>query len=260
MNLSIIMPSYNRLDFLKRALWSFCHNIGIKDFEVIVVDDASDYPQRADHAKKEFESKLNLKIILRTKKISRNAGIPFNQAAKEAKGTFLLITGPDFILMNSLDAVFNHFKHSPEKLIAACTYAVSKKDQNMIESMDISQRSVFEGIRENLKFLPKGILREGEEGWYCHPEYRPYGLGTPWLIKKDIFDYLGGFDEEFYRYFGFEDTDFLRKVKNNNIPLEVADDLLFIHQYHYQPDDKEDITNREQGYTLNRLIYERKMH
>lgn len=258
MKLSIIMPCYNRLEFLKRTLWSFYHNINMKDYEVVVVDDFSDYSMRADLAAEEFGDKLNLKIILRTKKISRNAGIPFNQAASEAEGDILLITGPDFILMDSLDGALDNFSKDSNKMVAASTYALSRIDQDFIEKTDFSNRSVFKEIKEKIEFLPKGILKEGEEGWYCHPRYRPFGIGTPWLISKKNFDGLGGFDEDFYRYFGFEDTDFLRRV-TQNLSLEVVEDELFIHQYHYKAGDSEDIKNRESGYRQNRVIYERKL-
>lgn len=258
MKLSVVMPCYNRLAFLRNTLWSFTHNIKNIDYEVIVVDDVSDYEARAHHAYEEFKDKMDLKIVLRTKKVSRNAGIPFNQAASLAKGDYLMITGPDFMLMDSISDAMASIEANPEQMIAAATYANSKNDQSSLEKFDLSNPKSFNEYKSTLKFLPKGILKEGEEGWYCHSQHRPYGLGTPWLLLKDIFDDLGGFDKAYYRYFGFEDTDFLNRIQQKQIPININDDLLYIHQYHYNSGDKEDTANRETGYKFNRQIYDRK--
>ena len=67
-----------------------------------------------------------------------------------------------------------------------------------------------------------------------HPkEYNPYTLSTPWasgaclLITKEIFEELGGFDEEFFMY--CEDVDLSWRCRASGIPVKLCPTALFLH-------------------------------
>ena len=89
---SIIIPSYNRADFLKRLLESIADQT-FQNYEVIVIDDSSEdiegYRRVIDH----FSAIMNL-VCLRNNK---NKGAPFsrNRGIKAAKGEYIALVDDD---------------------------------------------------------------------------------------------------------------------------------------------------------------------
>ena len=92
MKASIIVSTYNRADVLRRSL-SAMLNQRMKDFEIIVIDDASKDNTR--EVLKEFRKEKKIKTIF----MEKNSGPAFarNRGIEKAKGEFIVIMDDDCI-------------------------------------------------------------------------------------------------------------------------------------------------------------------
>jgi glycosyltransferase involved in cell wall biosynthesis len=110
-NISVIIPTYNRVDFLKKAIDSVFSQT-YKDFELIVVDDGS-----TDETKdliKRYSHKI--KYIYQANQgpaASRNTGI------KQAKGNFIaFLDSDDWWRRDKLEAQIDQMRSKPSYLIS----------------------------------------------------------------------------------------------------------------------------------------------
>ncbi len=253
------MNYYNRQEILRRCLWSIYHMTNpIDDFEIVICDDKSPAGTEAKPVVDEFKDLLPIRLFTRKHKQGKNCGMPLNIAAQQAKGDVLITHDPDFIHMTSIvnQVAGTFYEGNSQFHIAAC-YSVSEQKQKIVEKVDFSKPKAVIGLRDNITRNPAPIRLEGDDAWNCHSKYRNAGLGSIKAILRDDFMRLGGFDEDFYQYFGFEDTDFLRRVHQSGMPIALRDDMLVYHQWHYHANDTEDNTNRELGYKHHKVIYDR---
>lgn len=262
MKLSIIMNYYDRQAILERCLWSIHHLTSrADDFEIIIVDDTSPGGGEALPVVDVFRDRLPITLLFRPTKKSRNCGIPLNIAAKHATGDILLTHDPDFVhLTPVVNQMLATFLDGRSKFIVAACYSVSEDNQKVVEASDLSRSEDVVALRHSIRRLPRGLeLQEGEDAWNCHSRFRPRGLGSIKGILKRDFMRLGGFDEDFAQHFGYEDTDFLRRVQALNIPAWIRDDMLVLHQWHYHAGDKPGEGDRGEGMQTNSQVYQRKL-
>lgn len=164
---SIIIPTYNRPELLKRAINSVLSQT-YPNIEIIVIDDASEMD--INRFKKDFPNILFLQNSEnRGPCHSRNRGI------KEASSDYINFLDDDDILF-------------PEKIERQVARFLESDDPNlgMVTAYALDERSGTEYVRKN---MAKGDL-------YRDMLYRfeVSGIETT-LFKKSVFDKIGGFDE-----------------------------------------------------------------
>lgn len=104
--LSIIIPHYNSVEFLKKLLGSIPK---CSDIQVIVVDDRS-IKDLAELNNLKNDSKFSHVIFLENNRKEKGAGVCRNIGLKEAKGTWILFAdADDFFLENFYDKVQVYF-------------------------------------------------------------------------------------------------------------------------------------------------------
>ena len=161
MKFSVIIPTYNRAKLLKRAIESVL-NQTFKDFELIVVDDGS-----TDNTKEVVTGYREVKYVYQGN--SGGAAKPKNTGIKIAQGKYIAILDSDDEWL-------------PTKL---------EKQVELLESSD------FDVVGCNI--LINGKIK------YRVPRYKnlfermlvtdDMGTGSALVYKKEIFDKMGGFDE-----------------------------------------------------------------
>jgi len=177
---SIIIPTYNRAKFLPRAVNSVL-NQTFKDFELIIVDDAS-----TDNTKDIIQGFKDPHI--RYIKHNDNRGIAGarNTGIKTSKGEYIaFLDDDDEWLPEKLTLQVRKFEKCPDRVgLIYCNYTSidvttgTKRDKNLVPCMN--------------NILYKQLLSGNI-----------IGSGT-YLIKKECFDKVGLFDEE---VLGKEDWD-----------------------------------------------------
>ncbi len=259
LKVSVVMNYFERQDILERTLWSICHFTNTIDpFEVVIVDDMSAPGKEAAPVVADFTGRLPVRLFERTNKKGKNCGIPLNIAARKATGEVLIIQDPDFVHMSPVvNQTAAYFADDVSKFVIAGCYSLSKKKQRIVVGVDFSDREAVARLRQRVERLPAGIQIEGADAWNCHPIFRPLGLGSAKAILRRDFNRLGGFDEDFHEYHGYEDTDFLRRVQLAGIPAAICPEILVYHQWHYEV-TPEDSASRAGCETVHLRLFQQK--
>jgi len=180
--ISVIIVNYNGKKLLENCLESL-FKTDYNNFEVILVDNNS------TDGSMEFVTKNYPKIIVI--KLDSNKGFaePNNIGAKIAKGEYLLFLNNDTVTTTNFISEMVKVLEKDEK-IAICQSLLLKPDGNIDSSGDFIDKM---GIVYNSKTKTDEIKEISS------------ARGASMLMRKKIFDKLGGFDEKFF--FSFEDVD-----------------------------------------------------
>jgi GT2 family glycosyltransferase len=203
MELSVIIPTYNGLNLLKKNLPLLLTELDlIEASEVIIIDNNS-----IDDTEKYIQETAG--IIY--KKLKENKGFSgaVNTGINLAKGKYALILNNDCVLKEKSIVKLLDFLKNDNELIA--TQPVIYTHQNTIENIgyvvDFRIGKAKEIRDMDYDFSSKNIN--------IFSENSIYGLSAACLlIRKDVFNQVGMFDESFHSY--LEDIDlFIRFARNN---------------------------------------------
>lgn len=128
---SIIIPTYNRIDFLIKTIESFQKQT-FKDFEIIIVDDGS-----TDNT---FEviSNLNISNLKIFRKKNEERCIARNYGLDRAEGRYInYFDSDDFALENHLETAFKFFSKENNAQVLHLGYKVVNTELNTIAKMPI---------------------------------------------------------------------------------------------------------------------------
>ena len=228
--ISIVTAYFNRKELLDKTIESI-EASAIKDYEIIVVDDASAVPLVCDKAK-----------VIRIEPENKwwhNSCIPFNIGFSHASGDVIIIQNPEaYHVGDILSYVDKHI--SDGKYLSFACYALNPKDTV----------ALHRGV------LPEPEVRKYKHpennGWYNHSAYAPTGFHFCSAITKGNLVGLGGFDKRYADGISYDDNDLVQRVKKT-MKLKIIDYPFVLHQYHYPFNYKQD------GYmnlhTINKNIF-----
>jgi predicted glycosyltransferase involved in capsule biosynthesis len=114
------------------------------------------------------------------------------------------------------------------------TYVSKNVNENNYISMacySVNKRITLKETIENFKILPQQSV-SAYIGWYNHSKYRPVHYHFCAALTKRNLNILGGFDERYAMGIGYEDNEFIDRVKRLNLEMVIADDVPVIHQWH----------------------------
>jgi glycosyltransferase involved in cell wall biosynthesis len=181
---SVIIPVYNREELLKRAVISVL-NQSFKDFEIIVVDDGS-----SDNSAK-VAKEFNIKVVSQPNRgvaAARNAGI------KEAKGEIIAFLDSD-----------DEWKKDKLKI----------QNEFFLKNLDYKIHQTDEIWIRDGKFLNKRKIHEKKEGKIFKESCKLCLISPSAVaIKKELFNEVGLFDEEFTVC---EDYDLWLRITKKNL-------------------------------------------
>jgi glycosyltransferase involved in cell wall biosynthesis len=188
---TVICLCYNQKRFVVETLQSVL-NQTYQPIELIVVDDCS-----PDKSAEIIETFLENKPILFIKNtVNQGSTKSFNLALKHAKGTFVMdLAADDVLLPECIAQLMSGFQNSKFENLAAVASNAMYIDE---DGQFLSYHFPVNEIKKVLQKRPVGdvykdILKGGNN---------LFSAST--LIKKSVFDQLGGYDEKLY----FEDFDF----------------------------------------------------
>ncbi len=216
---SIIILSYNTASLLESCLISLFKHITTSDCEVIVVDnDSTDDSVRM--VKKAFPQ---VRLIENKDNVGFAAGC--NIGAKKAKGEFLLFLNSDTEL----------FENTPEKMMRVFrSYENAAVVGGMLENKDGTlQRShgSFYDLGNVVNMLFGGDKAEMKRFTNNAVQSVDWVNGGLMMVKKDIFEKLGGFDTDYFMY--VEDMEFCYRM--------------YLHGYGVYIDPSSSVTHIGQG-------------
>lgn len=214
-SVSIVSVTYNNEKQIKDYLIALKKALP-EVSEVIIVDNHS-----SDHTAELVEKEKWLKLIKNKSNLGFGSGC--NIGAKHSHCEYILFLNPDTVLEYD----------SLEKLI---NFAQSHPEAGIIAPRLISKNGI---VQESVTRLPSllGAVKEyifGQKNAYS--QYVPATdtpveveavYGAAMLIKKELFNELGGFDEKYFLY--YEDLDLCRKIRSKGLKILYCPDISIVH-------------------------------
>jgi len=224
MVLSIIFIYYNTPNEILNALKSLPEAINKINYEVLILNNASPKP-----LPKEVKNFKNVNIINSKRNLGYGGGINF--AAKNAKGTYLLVVNPDVIFIK------NSIKLMVEKL-------ESESSAGVLGPQIIDTEGNILLVGNGWPFLPGGLfifsfINKLFPNNYFSKKYFIKDMdrkhekeietvcGACMMFRKSVFKEIGGFDERFFLY--FEETDICYRIKKAGHKVLFSPKAQIIH-------------------------------
>ena len=215
-DVSVLVLGYNNLVYLDDCFSSILAQEG-PSFEVLYIDNAS-ADGSADYVREHFP---RVKICQN----SSNAGYAGgnNFGAKSARGEYLLIVNPDVHAnagwLPSLVGFAQERKLLGEEVIA-CSKVLLASEPGTINSLGLFMSSA--GF--------SGSVGDGEKSEKYADEMEMFApTGCSFLISRETFEKLGGFDESFFMY--DEDLDLGWRAANRGIKTWMVPESTILHKY-----------------------------
>jgi GT2 family glycosyltransferase len=206
---SIIIVHYNVKKELFACLQSLVKAKNKSSYEIIIVDN--------DEKKViEKELKQNFPGVIYISNTNKGFGQGNNVGAKNAKGNYLFFLNPDTkIFKNCIDYLVSFLdKNKNTAIVAPMLYDEANKlyPQGANELTPLSAIFSFSFVH---KLFPKNTIAKKYWMTDIWDRSTPHAVasipGTAFVMRKDIFEKIQGFDENFFMY--FEEHDLCRRVK-----------------------------------------------
>lgn len=188
--ISVIIVTYNAQYFLKNCIGSILKSKGLPAFEIIVVDnDSTD--ESCEMIRKEFPE-----VVLIQNSTNEGFAKANNKAVSIAKGAYLLILNPDMIISdNTIKRVYEFAKKTKDPGAIGVQFIDGSGD-----FLPECKRNFPTPKVAALKFLgfPKRYYAN-QIGQDATAE-ADILTGAFMLMKKQVYQEVGGFDEDFFMY------------------------------------------------------------
>ena len=216
---SIIIPTKNNQKILHRCITSLEDNTTYKNWEIIIIDNNS-----TEKLSKLYYESLPYKII------SYNEPFNFskmnNLAVKHAKGDLLLFLNDDIKIINP---------NSLEEMVSLCCQKdVGAVGAKLVYSDNTIQHAGAAFLKSGAGFHPFQRINEKKGGYHdimnvvreCSAV-----TGACLLVKKEIFERVNQFDENFDLYYG--DADLCLKIIESGYHVLYTPYAKLLHEGSY---------------------------
>ena len=184
MKFSIIIINYKTKELTANCISSIVRIFDREAYEIIVVDNDS-----RDGSVEFLDKKFGNQILIIPNQKNQGFGTANNIGSKKAKGEFLFFLNSDTLLTSDfLELIYNAFVDNPNfGAVAPRLLMKSGREQahaygNFLSLFSLFARSSFEGKRKS----------KNNVDWVS---------GAAFMIKKSLFEKIGGFDEKFFYVF-----------------------------------------------------------
>lgn len=215
---SILTVTYNNQEIIK----SFINNIEkeiLNKFssELIIIDNNS-----TDNTKSILKGleKENIKIDLIDENHGYGAGI--NYGAKFAEGEYLIISNPDIEILKFNEQFFDHIDKKTG--IVWGEVIENNKFKNHFKKFPTLFSEILHDSGKINNFLYNKFwsinLKHNEK-------FKGWGMGGFFIIKKNNFDYMNGFDDKFFLF--KEETDLAKRLCDKDFHHMFSRDIVVKH-------------------------------
>jgi GT2 family glycosyltransferase len=226
LKISFCIVNWNTKYLTSQLIESIHNTVKKNSYEIIVVDNASN-----DGSYEYFAENFNDVIIIKSENVGY--GRALNQALKIARGEYRMILNSDIILLeNSVEAMVYFLDKTKDA--GAVGPLLLDKDGNVEYSYGYFPRP---GL-----MIMERLLGSITPGFICPPplSLKPsshsreqfeveYITGACMLVKNDICDHIGLFDELFFLY--YEETDWCYRMMKKGFRRYL---LMSAQAIHYQ--------------------------
>jgi len=198
-SLSIVIVNYKSEKYLHDCIDSIRKKINNDILsDIVIVDNDGEADLRA------LEEIPSVRIIRSSK--NKGFGSASNLGARSSEGDFLFFLNPDTrMISGGIEDILNDLQCDQSiGIVGGKLFDRNGMIQDWSAGNEISFASI---ISNNLGFIKDRDIWESKDripvGWVS---------GTAFMIKKELFETIGGFDENFFMY--FEDADLCKRVRD----------------------------------------------
>jgi N-acetylglucosaminyl-diphospho-decaprenol L-rhamnosyltransferase len=249
--LEIVIVNFNSGGQLRKCLESI-KGTGQDDFvlsRVVVVDNNSVDGSSDNLVEFEFE------LVIKRNKTNRGFAAACNEGVKESSADYLLFLNPDTLLHeDSLDKPVAFMEHPSNREVGIVGIQLIDDSGNISRTCARfpNAHQMFAQILGLDRIAPRLVLSHFMREW-DHKESREVDqvMGAFFLIRRELFEELNGFDGRFFVY--YEDLDFsLRAHRAGWRSFYMAD----VKAYHKGGGTSEQIKSTRLFYSLrSRIVY-----
>ncbi len=208
---SIIILTYNNLNYTKKCIESIKKYTKNKDYEIIVIDNNS-----TDNTKDYLKELKNIKVIYNKENLGFPKGCNQGIQIADKENDILLLNNDTIVTTNWLDNL-KIALYSSDKIGA--TGSVCNKDENR-QGIDFK----YDGLEEMQKLAKENNISNPDK-W----EEKIFLIGFCILIKREVIDKLKELDENYSPGY-IEDNDLSLRIIKLGYKLILCHDS-FIHHY-----------------------------
>lgn len=213
MDVSIIIVNYKTVPLIINCIHSILEYVRDIEYEVIVVDNHSE-----DGFQERLWTEFGEKVVCLPLPENIGFGRANNEGVKIARGRNIFCLNPDTILLNNAVKILSDFldKHSE---VAICGGNLYGEDLKPVHSFCRTLPSVFWELNLLFMNIPEKILfsKNRHFNYSMNPINVGYITGADLMIKKEVFENIGGFSPDFFMY--YEETDLCYRVKKNKLKI-----------------------------------------
>jgi hypothetical protein len=191
---SIVWPYWERFEATFAGLRNMAASYPSADVEVVIVDDGS--PTQPAAALGHFPAPWPVRVItLPRKYVPKNPCVPLNTGVKHARGDVILLTNPETTHRQPLmgPMLEELERRGPKTYVLAAVWCPETKE------------------------------------WHCHGRHAPVGYHFCAMLRKELYWAAGGFGEEYREGAGYDDPDFVFRLKAAGANFVFRDDLVADH-------------------------------
>ncbi|GHU06713.1 hypothetical protein FACS1894158_14010 [Betaproteobacteria bacterium] len=220
---SIIIPTRNRLELLGPCVETLLKNTKYPNWELLIVDNGSDDPNVAAYYEMLCRA-LPEKVHLLHYDEPFNYSAMNNLAARHASGDYLLLLNNDTECIHDdwLDAMMSHAQR-PDVGIVGARLLLPDSLKVQHAGMILGMRGYAEHVFFNIHHDDPGYLNRAQ----ADQEYSAV-TGACQLLRKSLFDEVGGLDEGFRFY--CSDIDLCLKVRQRGYRIVWTPFATLVHR------------------------------
>lgn len=222
-DVSIIIVNYNTNDLVIQCINSVLLHTKNIEFEIIVVDNNS--PDRKIEGLNDVFP--NVKLILNDS--NSGFGAANNLGAKFALGKYIFLLNSDTIILDN--SIYYLYKFmSDHNNAGACGGNLCDINLQPATSFTRWMPSILSDVDYFfINIISKLIYRKNTYYCYSNSPIKINGniSGADLMISKQVYDNLGGFDENFFMY--YEETDLLFRIRKMKYETFIVPQSKIIH-------------------------------
>ena len=257
MEVSVIIVNYKTPQLCINCINSvFEKTVGI-DFEIILVDNDSQ-----DDSLRIIKEEFGERVTLVDAKGNLGFGKANNLGAKYTKGEYLFLLNSDTILRNNaIKYLYDFIKQ--DSTVGIVGGNLFDNDGNPAHSFKYNQFDLsslkVSGFFRTMWQKVSGKTQEWEFNDTKEPvELNGYITGADLMIKKSIFDEVGGFDSDFFMY--FEESEMTFRVRQLGYKVYSVPEAEIIHLEGASTKGKSFSERRQRMFNESAVVYFRKVY
>lgn len=212
--LSVIIVNYRSESYLERCIASIYNQLGQAEVEIIIVNN-DDKEELRDVAGKFPEVNI---VNLRN---NPGFGAANNIGVKKAQGKHILFLNPDTEIIEADIAEILSKMNSDSSIGIVGAKIVDAQNNLQAWAIGFSEVNLLDLVKNNLRLAKKRLADEDGQNkifWVS---------GAAFLIAKELFWEVGGFDEGYFLY--FEDVDLCKAIRKSGKKIKYMSDIVVRH-------------------------------